>query len=138
VRLVDVSQLAILGQVYVTTPTLQELMNREIPVSWHSFGGWFIGHTVGTGHKNVEIRTAQYRTSFDPQACLRLAKSMVTAKIQNQRTFLRRNWKGGAAASHLLMAFIMICAGYSGRRASANCWESKDRLLPVISVISRR
>lgn len=105
VRLVDVSQLAILGQVYVTTPTLQELMSREIPVSWHSYGGWFVGHTVGTGHKNVEIRTAQYRTSFDPQACLRLAKSVVAAKIQNQRTLLRRNWKGGAAASHVIDGF---------------------------------
>lgn len=93
VRLVDVSQLVLLGQIYVTTPTLHELMSRGVPVSWHSFGGWFIGHTVGTGHKNVEIRTAQYKTSFDEQACLRIAKALVAAKIQNQRTFLRRNWK---------------------------------------------
>lgn len=105
VRLVDVSQLAILGQVYITTPTLQELMNREIPVSWHSFGGWFMGHTIGTGHKNVEIRTAQYRTSFDEQACLRLAKGLVTAKIQNQKTLLRRNWKGGTAPEELIDGF---------------------------------
>jgi len=61
VRLIDVSQLVLMGQVYVTTPTLHELMSREIPISWHSFGGWFLGHTVGTGHKNVELRTAQYR-----------------------------------------------------------------------------
>jgi CRISP-associated protein Cas1 len=91
VRLIDVSQLALIGQVYVTTPTLHELMSREIPVSWYSFGGWFLGHTVGTGHKNVELRTAQYRVSFDPQVCLRLARGLVTAKIQNQRTLLRRN-----------------------------------------------
>jgi CRISPR-associated endonuclease Cas1/CRISPR-associated protein Cas4 len=93
VRLVDVSQLVLMGHVYVTTPTLHELMRRGIPVSWHSFGGWFIGHTVGIGHKNVEIRTAQYKTSFGEQACLRIAKALVGAKIQNQRTFLRRNWK---------------------------------------------
>lgn len=94
VRLADVSQLVLFGQIYVTTPTLHELMAREIPISWHSFGGWFLGHSVGTGHKNVEIRTAQYRTSFDTPACLRLAKGLVQAKIQNQRTLLRRNWKG--------------------------------------------
>lgn len=93
VRLIEVSQLVLMGQVYVTTPTLHELMSREIPISWHSFGGWFLGHSVGTGHKNVEVRTAQYRTSFDSQECLRLAKGWVTAKIQNQRTLLRRNWK---------------------------------------------
>lgn len=105
VRLVDVSQLAVLGQVYVTTPALQELMSREIPISWYSYGGWFIGHTIGTGHKNVEVRTAQYRASFDTQTCLRLARGLVSAKIQNQRTLLRRNWKDGAAPSDLIDGF---------------------------------
>ncbi len=92
-RLAEVSQLVVMGNVYVTTPTLHELMSREIPVCWHSFGGWFIGHTVGTGHKNVELRTAQYRASFDERACLRLARGFVRAKILNCRTFLRRNWR---------------------------------------------
>lgn len=92
-RLMETSQLVVMGNVYVTTPTLHELMSRGIPVSWHSFGGWFLGHTVGVGHKNVELRAAQYRTSFDPAACLRIAKGLVTAKVQNQRTLLRRNWK---------------------------------------------
>jgi CRISPR-associated endonuclease Cas1 len=80
-------------------------MTREIPVSWHSHGGWYLGHTIGTGHKNVEIRTAQYRTSFDSSHCLRLAKGLVVAKIQNARTLLRRNWKAGDAPEALLDAF---------------------------------
>ncbi len=105
VRLIDVSQLVLLGQVYVTTPTLHELMSREIPVSWHSFGGWFLGHTVGVGHKNVEIRTAQYRASFDAETCLRLARGFVIAKIQNQRTLLRRNWKTDTPREDLIEAF---------------------------------
>lgn len=105
IRLIDVSQLALMGQIYVTSPTLQELMTREIPVSWHSFGGWFMGHTVGTGHKNVEIRAAQYRASFDPTLCLRIAQGLVIAKIQNQKTLLRRNWKLGTASEELLDGF---------------------------------
>jgi CRISPR-associated protein Cas1 len=105
VRLNEISQLVLLGQVYVTTPTLHELMSREIPISWHSFGGWFAGHSVGTGHKNVEIRTAQYRASFDPAACLGLAKGLVIAKIQNQRTLLRRNWKSDQVPEELLHGF---------------------------------
>src|SRR5579883_1942330 len=105
VRLIDVSQVVVLGQVYVTTPTLHELMAREIPVSWHSFGGWFLGHTIGTGHKNVEVRTAQYRASFDHETCLRLAKGFVIAKIQNQRTLLRRNWKQDTPREDLIEAF---------------------------------
>lgn len=105
VRLIDVSQVVLMGQVYVTSPTLHELMAREIPTSWHSFGGWFLGHTIGTGHKNVEIRTAQYRASFDGQACLRIARGLVIAKIQNQKTLLRRNWKQGESPEDLLDGF---------------------------------
>ena len=104
-RLGEVSQLALWGNVYLTTPALHELMAREITVTWHSQGGWFMGHTMGTGHKNVEVRTAQYRASFDQAHCLRLAKGFVVAKIQNARTLLRRNWKAGEAPEMLLDAF---------------------------------
>lgn len=93
-RLIDVSQVAVMGNVYITTPCLHELMSREIPVTWHSFGGYFLGHSIGVGHKNVELRTAQYRGSFDEQVCLRLAIGFVRAKILNARTLLRRNWRG--------------------------------------------
>ncbi len=104
-RLNEISQVVLMGNVYVTTPCLHTLMERDITVSWHSFGGWFKGHTVGTGHKNVEIRTAQYRASFDSSACLRLAKGLVVAKIQNSRTLLRRNWKDGEAPETMMDQF---------------------------------
>ena len=102
VRLIDVSQVVLMGNVYVTTPCLQELMKRGIPISWHSYGGWFFGHSIGTGHKNVELRTAQYKASFDEQVCLRLAKGMVHTKILNCRTLLRRNWRGEGKPQDLL------------------------------------
>jgi len=93
-RLIDVSQLVLMGNVYVTTPTLHELMRREIPVTWSSYGGWFLGHSHGVGHKNVELRTAQYKGSFDEQVCLYIARGLIRAKIQNCRTLVRRNWRG--------------------------------------------
>lgn len=105
VRLLDVSQLVLMGNVYLTTPTLHELMRREIPVSWHSFGGWFLGHTIGNGHKNVELRTAQYRGSFDEQVCLRIARGLVRAKIQNARTLMRRNWRGDESPDELMTEY---------------------------------
>ena len=92
-RLADISQLVVMGNVYVTTPTLHELMRRNIPITWQSYGGWFLGHTVGAGHANVELRTAQYRGSFDDSVCLKLARGWVQAKIRNSRTLLRRNWR---------------------------------------------
>ncbi len=101
-RLMEVSQLVLNGNVYVTTPALHELMKRNIPITWQSFGGWFMGHTTGTGHKNVELRTAQYRKSFEEATCLHIAKGLVEAKIRNCRTLLRRNWKADADNKILL------------------------------------
>ncbi len=92
-RIAETSQLVVMGNVYITTPTLHELMRRNIPVTWQSYGGWFLGHTVGAGHANVELRTAQYKGSFEDQVCLRLARGWVQAKIRNSRTLLRRNWR---------------------------------------------
>ncbi|HET9049864.1 MAG TPA: CRISPR-associated endonuclease Cas1 [Chiayiivirga sp.] len=92
-RLREVSQVVIQGNVYITTPCLQELMQRDIPVTWHSYGGFFFGHSLGNGHKNVELRTAQYRASFDERICRHIARGLISAKIANGRTQLRRNWK---------------------------------------------
>ncbi|HMO49262.1 MAG TPA: CRISPR-associated endonuclease Cas1 [Rubrivivax sp.] len=104
-RLIDVSQVVLQGGVYLTGPALHELMARQIPVTWLSHGGWFLGHTVGLGHKNVELRSAQFRASFDERHCLMLARDLVAAKIRNQRTLLRRNWKRGELPEALLSEF---------------------------------
>jgi len=104
-RLIDVSQVVLQGGVYLTGPALHELMARQVPVTWLSHGGWFLGHTVGLGHKNVELRTAQFRASFDERHCLQLARDIVAAKIRNQRTLLRRNWKRGDLPESLLGEF---------------------------------
>lgn len=93
-RFIDISDVALFGNVSITTPALAALLEREIPVTFHSYGGWFRGVAHGIGHRNVEVRTAQYRMSFDETACLRFAKELVAAKIANQRTILRRNWRG--------------------------------------------
>lgn len=92
-RIAEVSQVVVMGNVYITAPCLQALMGRGIPVSWYSYGGWFYGHSIGNGHKNVELRTAQYAASFDARRCLNIARGLVAAKIANSRTMLRRNWK---------------------------------------------
>ena len=41
VRLNDVSDVALFGNISITTPALSTLMDREIPVAFHSHGGWF-------------------------------------------------------------------------------------------------
>src|SRR5690606_36888519 len=55
---------------------------------------WFLGYTAGVGHKDVELRTAQYQSSFEEQVCLGIARELVYSKIMNARTLMRRNWRG--------------------------------------------
>jgi len=91
VRLLDLAQLCLVGNVQLSTQALRELACRSIPVCYFSFGGRFVAMTQGLGHKNVELRLQQYHVANDPQRCLRLAQRIVEAKILNCRTFLRRN-----------------------------------------------
>jgi CRISP-associated protein Cas1 len=94
----DVSELVLHGPITLTTPALGALLREEIPVTWASSGGWVLGHTVSTGHRNVAIRIAQSRAAFDERRCLAFARSLVAAKIRNSRVFLRRNFKAGDEA----------------------------------------
>lgn len=96
VRLIDVSQVSVTGQVQVSTQLLRELMARDIPVCYFSFGGWFVGMTTGLPGKNVELRRRQMIVAS--QGGLDIAREVVRGKIRNSRTMLRRNARGDVAA----------------------------------------
>jgi len=91
VRLLDVSQLCIFGGVMVSAQLVGELMSRDIPICHFTIGGWFHGVTHSIGSRNVAVRIAQFATAANPVACLELARGIVSRKIKNQRTMLRRN-----------------------------------------------
>ncbi|NOY90992.1 MAG: CRISPR-associated endonuclease Cas1 [Deltaproteobacteria bacterium] len=90
-RLPNTSQLAVFGNVQLTTPAMRALLDREIPLTFFSYGGWFLGRLVGHGSKNVELRVAQHRGAADRSFCVKLARGLVASKILNCRTLYRRN-----------------------------------------------
>lgn len=89
VRLIDVSQLCVFGNVQVSTQLLNTLFAREVPVCWFSYGGWFSGIAEGLPGKNVDLRRRQ--VALAGQGGLAIARAMVEGKVRNQRTLLRRN-----------------------------------------------
>ena len=91
VRLMEVSHLSLFGNVQVTTQVIQELCDRNIPICYFSYGGWFRGITNGMGHKNVELRCRQYLGGMTREIALPIARQIVFGKIKNCRTLLRRN-----------------------------------------------
>src|SRR5690606_5894548 len=79
------------GSVGMSTPAIQTLCEKDIPITWFSMGGWFYGMTRGHSLKNVFTRIEQFRAADDPTISLRLAQAFVHGKIRNQRTLLMRN-----------------------------------------------
>jgi CRISP-associated protein Cas1 len=98
-RLSNTSHVALFGNVHVTTPTIRRLLERGIPVSFFSYGGWFVGQAQGHDSKNVELRIAQYQVSQDRERCAKLARGFVSSKILNCRTLLRRNHEKPSAVA---------------------------------------
>lgn len=90
-RLAETSRLVVMGNVSVTTPLLRELADRDVPVSFHSFGGWFWGLMTPASGRNVLTRIAQFRAALDPARALGLSRVFVHSKILNSRVLLRRN-----------------------------------------------
>jgi CRISPR-associated protein Cas1 len=91
VRLADINQLNLFGNIQLTTQAVQALCAADIPIAWFSMGGWFYGLTRGFGLKNIFLRREQFRHADQPLFCLQLARALVAGKILNQRVMLQRN-----------------------------------------------
>lgn len=90
IRLLDVTHVALFGNIQLSTQAVQELCEQEIPVAYFSMGGWFYGLTRGHGLKNVHTRIQQFAAASNPLQCLAVAQKIVQAKIRNHRTMLMR------------------------------------------------
>lgn len=91
VRIGEICQLNLYGNIQLSTQAIQTLCENEVPIAYFSMGGWFYGVTQGLGVKNIFLRREQFRLADVPGFCLRLARELVAGKIRNQRTMLQRN-----------------------------------------------
>jgi CRISPR-associated protein Cas1 len=91
VRLGELSQINLLGNVQISTQAVQSFCAAEIPICYFSQGGWFYGITHGLSSRNVMLRRRQFRAADNEALALDLARTLVAGKIRNQRTLLLRN-----------------------------------------------
>ena len=91
VRIGEICQVNLFGNIQITTQAVQTLCERDVPIAYFSMGGWFYGITRGLGERNVALRRDQFRLADDPAFCLKVARALVAGKIRNQRTLLQRN-----------------------------------------------
>jgi len=91
IRMNEICQLNLMGNIQISTQAVQALCEEEIPVCYFSMGGWFYGITTGLSTKNVFLRQRQFAMAGEAWFCKRVARALVAGKIRNQRTFLLRN-----------------------------------------------
>ncbi|HMZ21640.1 MAG TPA: CRISPR-associated endonuclease Cas1, partial [Blastocatellia bacterium] len=90
-RLLETAQLTLFGNVQISAQALRELAARDVPILHLSYGGWLTAVTTPPPHKNIELRRRQFQAAADTEFCTALARAMVSGKIRNTRTLLRRN-----------------------------------------------
>jgi len=92
-RLIDVSEVTIFGNVQITTQAIKEMCIRGIPICYLTYGGGFVGATMGNSHKNIELRLCQHQKYHETSSSMSIAREIVYAKIKNCSTMLKRNHK---------------------------------------------
>ena len=111
-RLIDVSHLAVFGNVDVGSAVLRACFEAGIPVLWFSAGGWFAGYAQGMPSKNIEVRIRQHRAAAIGRP--ELAAAFVSGKIRNARTLLRRH--GDEATSKAVAQLAALASSAAAER----------------------
>ena len=114
--MLDISQVAVFGNVQVTTQALRELFARDVPVLYFSGGGWLEGVAQGLPSKHVQLRTRQ--VALATAGGLDAARLMVRAKIRNSRVLLRRNTRTDNAIAVQRLAALADAAEIAESPAS--------------------
>lgn len=97
VRLLDVSQVNVFGNVQVSTQAMRQLFARDVPVLFFSGGGWLEGLADGLPSKHVQLRIRQ--VAAVGHGGLPAARMLVRGKIRNCRVLLRRNSREDVTAA---------------------------------------
>jgi CRISPR-associated protein Cas1 len=91
-----IRQVVVFGNVQLSTQALECLAVLEVPVVYLTAYGRFVAALMPAPTKNVKLRVNQIQLFSDPQKALSLAKALVKAKINNQRTLLMRSLRSRA------------------------------------------
>lgn len=91
VPLAQVSQVTLFGNIGLTTPAIDALLDQGCEVTFLTQQGDFRGRLIGTLTPHVPIRKAQYRGMDSPEFALGMAHGFVCAKLTHQRVLLLRH-----------------------------------------------
>lgn len=123
VRIGEICQVNLMGNVQITTQAVQALCEAEVPICYFSMGGWFYGITLGLNTKNVFLRRNQFRLAEQEYFARTIARRLVAGKIRNQRTLLQRNHV--EPKRETLSGMKAMAERAEGRGRWRSCWGSR-------------
>jgi CRISP-associated protein Cas1 len=88
--LARVSDVVLVGNVGLTTPAMQVLLEAGIPVALLRQSGELLGRLTPLTPRNLDLRRRQYQRAADPDFALAISRQIVHGKLDNQRTLARR------------------------------------------------
>lgn len=91
VPLANLESLSLLGSVQITTQAIHALAGMNTPIAFLSPAGRLVAMIDPLDSVSAEVRRSQIRKLDCTEVCLELARTLVAAKIVNQRTLLLRN-----------------------------------------------
>ncbi|MDZ4753159.1 MAG: CRISPR-associated endonuclease Cas1 [Phycisphaerae bacterium] len=91
IPLANVESLAVIGGVQVSTQALTVLADHEVPVAYLTGAGRLVAMMDPMGPTSAAVRQSQIRVLDQRGRAIELVRSIVSAKITNQRTLLMRN-----------------------------------------------
>jgi CRISPR-associated protein Cas1 len=124
--LMHIRQLAVVGNVQLTTPAVASLLQNEVDVVFFSQRFKFRGRLMATGSKFAQLRHAQLQAMSDEARALEIARQVVVGKLTNQRVILQRQLASGkkGSASNTLEKSVRGIATMREEAARADSLDS--------------
>ena len=135
--------ISIFGNSYMTTPATKYCLSKGIRVSFFSKTGSYYGCLMSPGHVNVGRVRNQVHLTEDEDFSLAFSKKIITAKINNQLTMIKRYLRNQytvvdvednlkqikIARQHIGTATdVEVLMGYEGS-ASKNYFEAISKII---------
>ena len=87
----QIENIAVIGNVQISTQALHLLMEKGIDVSYLTYSGKYLGNTAAESSKNIFLRFEQYRFYLDGDRRLSMAKTITSNKISNQMEVMKEH-----------------------------------------------
>lgn len=98
VPMIKVNGVVVMGRATVSPAALTELLERQIPLSFMTGTGRFLGRLEPELNKNIFVRGAQWQAAGDTERAIHVVQAFVRGKLKSYRNLLLRSQREGKAS----------------------------------------